>query len=217
PLWALGDPIYQADDARLAGRTEPKDEGAAITVAGLNRGAHGAAFPRLAGSGQEVQRLRELLGAGPGDVLIGPGAAEAAVKRASQAGELARYRYVHFACHGVLGQGSGVKPALVLSLEGDQRGEDGLLRVDEVTGLRLNADLAVLSACQTGQGQVFRAEGVSGLARAFLFAGCRGVVCSLWRVDDEATSELMAGFYGGWEGRLPAGGGPARGGRGGVP
>ena len=93
---------------------------------------------------------------------------------------------------------------MVLSLEGDQRGEDGLLRVDEVTGLRLNADLAVLSACQTGQGQVFRSEGVSGLARAFLFAGCRGVVCSLWRVDDEATSELMAGFYAGLKAGLPA-------------
>ena len=51
---------------------------------------------------------------------------------------------------------------MVLSLEGEQRGEDGLLRVDEVTGLRLNADLAVLSACQTGRGQVFRSEGVSG-------------------------------------------------------
>jgi CHAT domain-containing protein len=224
PLWALGDPVYRADDSRLTGRTEPKDEGAEIAVASLSRGSHGAAFPRLAGSGLEVERLREILGAGPDDVLIGPRATEAAVKRASRAGELERYRYVHFACHGVLGQGSGVKPALVLSLEGDQRGEDGLLRVDEVTALRLNADLAVLSACRTGQGQVFRAEGVSGLARAFLFAGCRGVVCSLWRVDDEATlfagcrgvvcslwrvddeatSELMAGFYGGLKAGLPA-------------
>jgi CHAT domain-containing protein/tetratricopeptide (TPR) repeat protein len=204
PLWALGDPIYQADDSRLAARTEPKDEGAVIAVASLSRGSHGATFPRLAGSGLEVQRLREMLGAGPDDLLLGPRATEAAVKRASQAGVLARYRYVHFACHGVLGQRSGTKPALVLSLEGDQRGEDGLLRVDEVTELRLNADLAVLSACRTGQGQVFRAEGVSGLAQAFLFAGCRGVVCSLWRVDDEATSELMAGFYGGLKAGLPA-------------
>jgi CHAT domain-containing protein len=203
-LWALGDPVYQADDSRLAARTEPKDEGTRIAVASLSRGSHGAAFPRLAGSGLEVQRLRELLGAAPDDVLIGPGATEAAVKQASRAGELARYRYVHCACHGVLGQRSGVQPALVLSLEGDQRGEDGLLRVDEVTALRLNADLAVLSACQTGQGQVFRSEGVSGLARAFLFAGCRGVVCSLWRVDDEATSELMAGFYAGLKAGLPA-------------
>jgi CHAT domain-containing protein len=204
PFWALGDPIYQADDSRLTARTEPKDEGTRIAVAGLSRGSRGAAFPRLASSGQEVERLREMLGAGPDDVLIGPGATEAAVKRASRAGELERYRYVHFACHGVLGQRSGVKPALVLSLEGDQRGEDGLLRVDEVTELRLNADLAVLSACRTGQGEVFRSEGVSGLARAFLFAGCRGVVCSLWRVDDEATSELMAGFYGGLKAGLPA-------------
>src|SRR5262249_33825155 len=58
PLWALGDPVYQADDSRLAARTAPKDEGTRIAVASLSRGAHGAAFPRLAGSGQEVQRLR---------------------------------------------------------------------------------------------------------------------------------------------------------------
>jgi CHAT domain-containing protein len=203
-LWALGDPVYNADDSRLAARSGARDEKTTIAVASLSRQANGEAFPRLIGSGQEVERLRGLLGAGPDDVLVGPRASEAAVKRASQAGELEKYRYVHFACHGVLGRGQGIKPALVLSLEGDQQGEDGLLQVDEVTGLRLNADLVVLSACRTGLGQVFRSEGVSGLARAFLFAGCRGVVCSLWRVDDEATSELMTGLYGGVKAGLPA-------------
>src|SRR5262249_60949049 len=90
PLWALGDPIYQADDSRLAARTEPKDEGTRIAVAGLSRGSHGAAFPRLAGSGQEVQRLREMLGAGPDDPLIGLPSPAAAVKQASRTGGLRR-------------------------------------------------------------------------------------------------------------------------------
>ena len=79
----------------------------------------------------------------------------------------------------------------MLSLVGDLHGQDGLLELDEVTNLKLNADLVVLSACQTGQGRMWNAEGVSGLARAFLYAGSRGVLCSLWRVDDAATAELM--------------------------
>jgi len=103
----------------------------------------------------------------------------------------------HFACHGVLGTGDGVQPGLVLSQVDNPPGTDGYLRLDEVTDLRLNADLVTLSACQTGQGKVFRAEGVSGLARAFLYAGCRGVLCSLWQVDDAATAELMADVYAG--------------------
>ena len=76
---------------------------------------------------------------------------------------LARYRYVHFATHGILGLADGTPPSLVLALVGDQRGEDGFLRLDEVTELKLNADLVVLSACRTGQGKLYNAEGVSGL------------------------------------------------------
>ena len=82
-------------------------------------------------------------------------------------------------------------------LAGDQRGRDGFLRLEEVTDLKLNADLVALSACQTGQGKLYHAEGVSGLSRAFLYAGSRAVLCSLWRVDDEATAALMADIYAG--------------------
>jgi CHAT domain-containing protein len=73
--------------------------------------------------------------------------------------------------------------------------DDGFLRLSEVTFLRLNADAVVLSACETARGRRSRREGVSGLARAFLYAGSRSVVCSLWPVDDAATAELMAAFY----------------------
>ena len=149
----------------------------------------------MEGTGREVDRLGGLIGSKADERLMGPGATEAAVKRLSADGTLAKYRYIHFACHGVLGTGDGVQPGLVLSQVGNPEGQDGYLRLDEVTDLRLNADLVSLSACQTGQGKVFRAEGVSGLARAFLYAGSRGVLCSLWQVDDEATADLMADLY----------------------
>ena len=83
----------------------------------------------------------------------------------------------------------------MVSLVGNDK-EDGFLQLDEVTGLKLNADLVVLSACRSGQGQMHRGEGVSSLARAFLYAGSRGVLCSLWSVADEETATLMTKLYG---------------------
>jgi CHAT domain-containing protein len=68
--------------------------------------------------------------------------------------------------------------------------------MQEVTHLKLNADLVVLSACETGKGDLKAGEGVIGLSRAFLYAGSRGVVCSLWQVDDERTAALMTALYG---------------------
>ena len=73
--------------------------------------------------------------------------------------------------------------------------EDGLLELNEIGNLKLNADLVVLSACRTGQGRLQRGEGVSGLARMFIYAGTKGVVCSLWSVDDRETANLMVSMY----------------------
>ncbi len=196
-LWTLGDPVYSSTDERLAAKVEPS-AGSVQLAARLRGGERGTTFERLEGSGIEVDRLAALMGGG--ERLIGAEANEANVKRLSADGTLAKYRYIHFACHGVLGTGKNAQPGLVLAQVGNPPDVDGYLRLDEVTDLRLNADLVVLSACQTGQGQVFRAEGVSGLARAFLYAGCRGVLCSLWSVQDQATAELMADIYAGLKG-----------------
>ncbi len=195
-LWAMGDPVYTASDDRLAaaGKPSPESIRLAARIPGAGRGGR---FERLAGTGVEVDHLAALMGSRSDERLTGPDATEAAVKRISADGTLARYRLVHFACHGVLGGGDGVQPGLVLSLVGNPEGEDGYLRLGEVTDLRLNADLVVLSACQTGQGTVSRVEGVSGLARAFLYAGSRAVMCSLWQVDDASTADLMADTYAG--------------------
>jgi CHAT domain-containing protein/Tfp pilus assembly protein PilF len=208
PLWAMADPVYDKSDQRAAGKSDLDQEtrdALAKYLAHADRGpAAGEAYARLRFTGQEAEAIRARLGAADADVLTGLQASEAAVKAASEKGLLARARYVHFATHGILGLDTGQPPALVLSLVGndgarDEDGgiNDGFLRLDEVTRLRLNADLVVLSACETGKGRLYAGEGVSGLARAFLYAGSRGVVCSLWAVDDRETAAFMADLYGG--------------------
>jgi CHAT domain-containing protein/tetratricopeptide (TPR) repeat protein len=206
PLWALGDPVYEAGDDRVAGR---KDVSAASREAlreylsRTERGGSSVAYRRLPFSGVEVEAVRDVLGVPVDQVLTGPYASEALVKAASAQGRLARCRYVHFAAHGILGLDEGRQPSLVLSLVGNT-GEDGFLQMDEVLDLKLNADLVVLSACQSGQGRLHNGEGVRGLARAFLYAGSRGVLCSLWSVADEETSRLMTDVYRSLKGGRPA-------------
>ena len=77
----------------------------------------------------------------------------------------------------------------------DEPGEDGFLTASEVAQLALDADLTVLSACKTGTGEYYTGEGVTGLSRAFLVAGSRSVLVSLWEVESKATERLMVTFY----------------------
>jgi len=73
--------------------------------------------------------------------------------------------------------------------------QDGFLRLHDIYGLDLNADLVVLSACETALGREVRGEGLVGLTQGFMYAGARSVIASLWQVPDRATAELMARFY----------------------
>lgn len=102
-------------------------------------------------------------------------------------GRLADYRLIHFATHGILDAENPELSGLLLS--------QGFLRAHEIYRLNLPADLVVLSACRTALGREMRGEGLIGLTHAFLHAGARGVLVSLWEVEDRATSELMRRFY----------------------
>lgn len=120
--------------------------------------------------------------------LIGQAATKAAIlARVSDAG------VIHLATHGIAEdvRGQGVPGALVLAASGS---DDGLLTTSEIMDLRLRASLVVLSACNTGLGNI-SGDGVIGLSRAFLAAGARSVVVSLWSVPDQPTAELMWDFY----------------------
>jgi CHAT domain-containing protein len=111
-------------------------------------------------------------------------------------GELGKYRYVHFATHGLLDSERPGLSSLVLSMVDAQgKQQDGFLRANDIYNLKLPAELVVLSACQTGLGKEIKGEGLVGLTRGFMYAGARRVVVSLWNVNDKATAELMTKFY----------------------
>ncbi|HLJ49748.1 MAG TPA: CHAT domain-containing tetratricopeptide repeat protein [Bryobacteraceae bacterium] len=109
---------------------------------------------------------------------------------------LSDYRIIHFATHGLMNSRDPHLSGLVFSLV-DRKGQPqtGFLRADEVSNLKLGADLVVLSACQTALGKELRGEGLLGLSRGFMYAGAPRVIASLWRVADAATAKLMSTFY----------------------
>ncbi len=107
---------------------------------------------------------------------------------------LRNYQIIHFACHGFLDEGFPFRSALVLALDDDMN-EDGFLQVREIYNLRMQADLIVLSACQTGKGRLEKWEGVFGLPRIFFYAGAKSVLSTLWHVEDRSTARFMGYFY----------------------
>jgi CHAT domain-containing protein len=147
------------------------------------------AQPALPESGCELRTLAQAEGEGS-VIFVGADATEARVKRMSDSGELEGYRILAFATHGLLPQEAEGSSEAGLILTPPQQGDamdDGLLTASEVAGLRLNADWVILSACNTAAGDAPGSETLSGLARAFFFAGARGVLVSHWSVYSEAA------------------------------
>jgi CHAT domain-containing protein len=138
---------------------------------------------------EEVERIGRIVG--PGAVtLLGKDATETAFKKAG----LDQFRVLHLAVHGFADTQYPERSALILGRD-PKSGDDGLLQVREIIRLRLDAELTTLSACDTGVGKLQGQEGISNLAEAFLVAGSRSVVASLWSADDTFASALMARFY----------------------
>lgn len=122
--------------------------------------------------------------------LLGKEVTEASVKTFP----LADFNVLHFAVHGTSDPMFPARSALLLG-PGPDKTEDGFLQAWEISRLRLNADLVVLSACDTGFGRVLEEEGVSNLVRSFLMAGAKAVVASTWKTADRSTATLMTQFY----------------------
>ena len=110
--------------------------------------------------------------------------------------DLSKYAILHFATHGLLNPKSPELSGFFLSMvDAAGRPQNGFITMQDVYSLHAPVDLVVLSACRTGLGKDVRGEGLIGLTRGFMHAGASSVVASLWKVDDEATAELMKHFY----------------------
>jgi CHAT domain-containing protein/tetratricopeptide (TPR) repeat protein len=178
-LVAFGDPVLPTSGVRDDDTTD-RERSLLREVAGLRP---------LPAARDEVDRIATLF-PGRAEVLLGARATEDRVK------EIAHVRYLHFATHAVLDDASPMDTALVLAAPASPGERDnGLLQAWEVEQLRLNVELVVLSACDSGLGREQRGEGLWGLTRAFHHAGAPSVVASLWRVSDQATAALMVRFY----------------------
>jgi CHAT domain-containing protein len=190
-LAIVADPVLTAADPRL--RAAP----AALTAAAapatlLERSSVGPRLERLLATSYEADALAALVP--PEQRLIARGFE--ANRDAVLGARLEQYRYVHFATHGLVDARYPGLSALALS-QFDEQGaaRNGFLRLHDIYNLRLDADVAVLSACETALGRDIRGEGLVGLTQGFMYAGARSVVASLWQAPDRATAELMTRFY----------------------
>lgn len=199
----VGDPITSPDDPRYAlvealahGESGPHQNlatprNATSQVASLR--ARGFEFDPLPGTATEIHSIAGLFSDRheDTDVLLGMDATRKDVLDL----DLSRFRYIHFATHGILPVNAGIRePSLVLSYDGSTA-DNMLLPVSTILGLNIDADDVVLSACNTGSGKVSRAEGVMSLGRAFMSAGASSVTVSLWEVSDTSTALLMKEYY----------------------
>ena len=144
--------------------------------------------PALPEARREAEALHTLYGAAS-SIQVGSDARESTFK--SQAGQ---FRILHLATHGLLDDTHPMYSNLLLTPEADGK-EDGLLEAHEIMRMDLRADLAVLSACETGRGRISAGEGVIGLAWAFFVAGTPSTVVSQWNVDSISTADLMLDFH----------------------
>jgi CHAT domain-containing protein len=157
---------------------------------GLTRGYDRSGFVDLPSSGDEVRIAQATFPKKETKLLLGTSATEAAFKAVG----LAEYRVIHLAVHGFADSTFPDRAALVL-LSDQLAGEDGFLQASEIVQLRFDADLVVLSACDTAVGPLQGQEGIANLSRAFLLAGARTVISTLWQIDDSSSLFLMKRFY----------------------
>jgi len=178
-LAVLADPVFSADDPRLASSKSQVE-------------SKPAEFDRLPSTRREAEAILALAGERSRFSALDFDASLAT----ATSGVLSRYRFVHLASHGVLNSAHPELSGIVLSLvDRAGRPQNGLLQTTDIFNLDLHAELVVMSACQTALGAEVRGEGLVGLTRAFLYAGSPRVAASLWTVPDLSTAELMGRFY----------------------
>jgi CHAT domain-containing protein len=198
----FGDPYFssaQEKSAQKSASTQLATRGIPLKlrnvpkIAGVSS-AELALLPRLPDTSLEIEEIAKVVGAQPGDIFLHK---QASVKQVISM-DLSDRKVIMFSTHGLVpGELNGLtQPALAMSspeVTGDQ--DDGLLTMDKVIALKLDADWVVLSACNTAAGEGAGSEAVSGLGRAFFFAGAKALLVSNWPVDSVASRILMTDLF----------------------
>lgn len=197
----FADPVFDSRDPRVGAAASAPVPASDSAVRSAASDVDLAKLPRLRFSREEANAI-----AAQADGRVMQALDFDAAKERLSSATLRRFTTLHFATHGILDSRRPELSGLVLSLV-DKKGKprDGFLRLRQIYALDLDADLVVLSACQTALGKEVRGEGLLGLTRGFMYAGAPRVIASLWRVDDRATALLMSRFYAGLRrGEAPA-------------
>lgn len=163
-------PRYNPDEIRIDAQTSAKYH-----------------FSPLSGAKDEVTGISKYIKAAS---FIDDFAQESKFKSEAQ-----NYDILHMAMHTVINDSVPMFSKLVFSDPEKESGEDGYLNTFEIYNMKLNARLAVLSACETGSGKLQKGEGVMSMARGFIYAGCPAIVMTLWQVEDKSGAEIMKDFY----------------------
>jgi CHAT domain-containing protein len=186
PILAFADAVYNVEDQGEDRAQQSYD---------------GLQWPNLPGTAAEVSALEEIAIREQKEIKIysREAVSEEQVKALSAAGQLKDYPIIHFACHGYFDEEEPGKSSIVLSEVSDkskaQDENNGYLTIAEIAVLDFDSRMVLLSACETGLGDMKRGEGMVGLARAFLVAGAGNVGVSLWKINDTATSLFMEELY----------------------
>jgi CHAT domain-containing protein/predicted negative regulator of RcsB-dependent stress response len=204
-LAMFADPVFSLQDSRFLPKKSQKGECSQVTRRAANQPSlgdssllsptvakRGMSFSRLLFSGEEADAVLALV---PSESRLDARGFLANVETATNP-RLGVYRTIHFSTHGVVDSRRPERSGLILSLFDEcGRPRNGFLGLTAIYNLRLNADLVVLSACNTALGREIRGEGLVGMVRGFMYAGAPRVLASQWEVDDASTANLMSRFY----------------------
>lgn len=170
-------PVFQGEPLALRG----------IDSVIIDRNWRGGLLPDLKYNRPEVKAITDMTG---GRSFLEHSATEQTFKQQAPA-----YRILHLATHACTDDSDHLYSQILFTPTPGDTSEDGVLHVYEIYNMRLNAELAVLSACQTGAGKIQRGEGIMSLSRAFKYAGCPNIVMSLWNTEDASARNIMVSFF----------------------